>query len=71
LSTISRGRSAIHATAYVARTARVGRGTFVGAGAVVARHAVVGDFNHVNRQVSGRTGPGAIVCGLAAIGDRV
>jgi sugar O-acyltransferase (sialic acid O-acetyltransferase NeuD family) len=73
--------SAIHATAYVARTARVGRGTFVGAGAVVAPHAVVGDFNHVNRQVSighdvtlgrfGRTGPGAIVSGLAAIGDRV
>jgi sugar O-acyltransferase (sialic acid O-acetyltransferase NeuD family) len=73
--------SAIHATAYVAPTARVGRGTFVGAGAVVAPHAVVDDFTQVNRQVSighdvtlgrfGRTGPGAIVCGLAAIGDRV
>ena len=72
--------SAIHATAYVAPTARVGRGTFVGAGAVVAPHAVVGDFTQVNRLVSighdstlgrfGKTGPGAIVCGLAAIGDR-
>jgi sugar O-acyltransferase (sialic acid O-acetyltransferase NeuD family) len=71
----------IHATAYVARPARVGRGTFVGAGAVVASHAVVGEFTHLNRQVSvghdvtlgrfGRTGPGAIVCGHAAIGDRV
>jgi sugar O-acyltransferase (sialic acid O-acetyltransferase NeuD family) len=72
--------SATHATAYVAPTARVGRGTFVGAGAVVAPHAVLGEFCHVNRQVSighdvtlgrfGRTGPGAIVCGLAAVGDR-
>ena len=72
--------SAIHATAYVASTARVGRGTFVGAGAVVAPHAVVGDFTQVNRQVSighdstlgsfGKTGPGAIVCGLVTVGDR-
>lgn len=72
--------SAIHATAYVAPTARVGRGTFVGAGAVVAPHAVLGDFTQVNRQVSighdstfgrfGKTGPGAIVCGLVAVGDR-
>ena len=72
--------SAIHATAYVAPTARVGRGTFVGAGAVLAPFAVLGDFSHVNRHVSlghdatlgrfGKTGPGAIVCGLAVVGDR-
>lgn len=72
--------SLIHAAAYVAPTARVGRGSYVGAGAVVAPHAVVGEFTHLNRLVSiahdvtlgsfGRTGPGAIVCGLTAIGDR-
>ena len=72
--------SAIHVTAYVASTARVGRGAFVGAGAVLAPHAVVGEFTQVNRQVSighdstlgafGKTGPGAIVCGLVAVGDR-
>ena len=72
--------SAVHAAAYVAPTARIGRGTFVGAGAVVAPHAVVGEFTQVNRQVSighdsklgrfGKTGPGAIVCGLVVVGDR-
>jgi sugar O-acyltransferase (sialic acid O-acetyltransferase NeuD family) len=72
---------AIHAAAYVAPTARLGRGTSVGAGAVVAPHAVVGDFCNVNRHVSIghdvtlgrflRTGPGAIVSGLSAIGERV
>lgn len=72
--------SVIHAAASVAPTARVGRGTFVGAGAVIGPHAVMGDFNQLNRNVSighdvrlggfGRTGPGAVVCGLVVVGDR-